>query len=121
MYSYDFEDDLSLRHDEKGIPERFVKTVGKKASGLKPYLCFLVAHDILDDIERGRNHMECFLYRIWTVGPDHADMIFMNLSEVKSYIQLNEDVPNDVKSIFDIDQWDALLAWIELDPLFKNT
>lgn len=119
-YSYDAENDLSLRYDNEGIPRHLVKNIGRKAYGLKPYLCFLIAHDILDNIIYYSETSECFLYRIWAVGPGHAEIIFMKLPEIRKYIKSNLDIPNNVKYMSEIDQWDALLDFIELDPLYKN-
>ena len=117
---YDPDNDLRPTDDPNtGIPADLPKNIGQQQDGTKPYLCFLIAHEIIGQLEHDWPGMERFLYRIWASSPEQADKIFMALPEVQKYIQETDDVPNDVCSIYDIDQWDGVLSWIEQDPFMS--
>lgn len=81
--------------------------------GASPYVCFVFAHDIDPSDECKADGMERFYYRIWADSEAQVESLFLAQTEVIEYV---DGLDHPVKSVYDIDQWDALVTVIALDP-----
>lgn len=94
------------------VPCDLIKDIGTSSANQYPYICFLIAHDI-DPCRHCDDGMERFYFRIWASSEDEADEIFINLPEIKEYIKDRDLDADSINSIYDIDQWDALVTVLE--------
>jgi hypothetical protein len=98
------------------VPCNLVKDV--ESTGKYTYICLLFAHDIQQS-EHEEDDMERFYFRIRADNDDDADDTFMHIPEIQKYVS-DLDLNTHINSIYDIDQWDALVSILQIDPRLLN-